>query len=179
MNEAPDSSAADRPPVSPGMAFDTAIETRGEFKAAIASAIRCALEERERAMWWLAPSFENWPLDDPEVLATLTRWALLPGRRLTILCADFEALAKAHPGFVRGRRDLVHAIVGRRPVDQDAMPDEALLLTGGGIVVRLPDASRPRGTCRRWGADATQARARVDAVLQRSEEAFATTVLGI
>ena len=61
--------------------------------------------------------FEAWPLDEPVVLAALAAWFRRPGRRLTLVGLDFEALARVHPRFSRWRRDWGHCIEVLSPVD--------------------------------------------------------------
>ena len=155
------------------------IDTRAGFRQAVLDALAAALERGAREMWWVDASFAAWPLDDPALIESLDRWVHLPQRRLQLFTHDFTALARAHPRFVQWRRHWSHCVLGRRPLDIEPAAIETLLLTDAATLLVLHDPSRFRGVLSQSGIEAGQARLRVDAITQRSEEAFTTVVLGI
>ncbi len=121
--------------------------------------------------------FGFWPLDEPTVLDTLSRWLREPGRQLTLLGRDFAAMATHHPRFARWRRDWVHRVAAWQPAE----PDTALngLLLEPQRAVQLLDPVHWRG---RRVDDPRLLRAlreQCDAQLQRSEPAWPSTTLGL
>ena len=75
------------------------------------------------------PDFSGWPLDHPEILDSLTQWLRPAGRQLFMLGLDFEITARRLPRFAHWRRDWIHRIAIRRPVDGILPAGLRLLLT--------------------------------------------------
>ena len=122
--------------------------------------------------------FADWPLNDPAVMQALQAWMKPPGRRLRIVGLDFDAVARAHPRFLRWRRDWAHRIEAWRPSDGLLAPDLRGLLAGP-VALQWLDA--PDG-CLRKVTDKLQVHAfreRSAAFLQRCEPAWAVTTLGL
>ena len=122
--------------------------------------------------------FADWPLNDPAVMQALQAWMKPPGRRLRIVGLDFDAVARAHPRFLRWRRDWAHRIEAWRPSDGLLAPDLRGLLAGP-VALQWLDA--PAGCLRKvTGKLQVHAlRERSAAFLQRCEPAWAVTTLGL
>lgn len=154
------------------------ITTQREFRDAIALAVADAAAARCRELWWCDPDFTAWPLGEPAVVDSLTRWCG-PQRRLTLLAADFTELARRHPRWVAWRRSWSHLVDCRTNVELEGGRWPTLLWAPGLLSVQIVDRERCRGSLSRTPADAVRCREKVDAVLQRSEVAWPVTTLGI
>jgi hypothetical protein len=82
-------------------------------------------------------------------------------------------------GFRTWRRQFAHVVHCRTNNDLEAGQMPTILLAPGLLSVRLFDRVHYRGIASRETADAVQWREAIDAVLQRSEEAFPATTLGL
>jgi hypothetical protein len=161
------------------MSESIAIGSRSEFRQAVLDALAAAVDRRARSMWWMDATFEHWPLDEPALIHLVDRWVHLPQRRLLLFAADFDVLARTHSRFVHWRRHWTHCVMGRKPVDLEPASIETMLVTDAGTLVALQDPQRFLGARTQGGLDVGQAMMRIDAISQRSEEAFTTVVLGI
>jgi hypothetical protein len=136
-------------------------------------------EPRVQGEVWLADAdFDNWPLDDDEVLAGLTRWLRPTGRRLQLIGLEFDAVARKHPRFARWRRDWSHRLSAWRPVE-GPLPADLRLLLAPDVAMQWLDARDAR---LRVVSDAVALRAmheRCADFLQRCEPAWPVTTLGL
>ena len=163
------------------MTDDTAtglITTRGEFQAALRSAIADAASAGSRELWLCDEDFAEWPLGEREVIAQLTKWAAST-RRITLLARSFDELVRRHPRFVTWRRDWAHIISCRanREVASGEMP--SIFVATGTISVRLSDVLHHRGRWSRLAADELRCKEQFDAISQRSEESFPASATGL
>jgi hypothetical protein len=155
------------------------IDTRESFADALRWGFDHALAQSARSLIWVDPSFEHWPVDDVQVLQTLTLWARLPGRQLTLLAARFDEVPRRQPRFTAWRKDWAHSVRALQAPPEMAADLPTLLLDDRQLCVHLIDPVKWRGRA------ALDPRARllwqekVDVVLQRSEPAFAATTLGL
>lgn len=155
------------------------IDTRDSFAAALRWGFEHALSEGARHLVLVDPSFEHWPLDDVRVLQTLTQWARLPLRQLTLLAARYDEVPRRQPRFTAWRKDWAHVVQALQAPAEFAADLPTLLLDDRLLSVHLIDVVNWRGRA------ALDARVRllwqekVDVVLQRSEPAFAATTLGL
>jgi peptidyl-tRNA hydrolase len=156
----------------------TLITARSAFHDALRSAWADVAEQGCLEMWWIDTDFADWPLDEPAVLEALTRWAK-SHRRLTLIAQNFDELARRHPRFVEWRRRWSHVVHCRTNTELEAGQMPTLLLAPGVVLVRLSDAVHWRGVRSSDPADLILARETVEAVLQRSVEAFPATTLGL
>jgi hypothetical protein len=152
-----------------------ATEGRKAFHAAILALL--ATDEGDE-WWWCDPDFADWPLDDPVLVQSLTRWLARPGRQLTLLACDFESLVRRHPRFVDWRRYHAHRVLGRSvAIDASQMP--TMLLGGAPNGLQLLDRQRYRAVRIDEGGVWREAREIVDALFQQSTPSFAARVLGL
>lgn len=155
------------------------IDTRESFAAALRWGFAHALTEGARSLVWVDPSFEHWPLDDASVLQSLTQWARLPGRQITLLAARYDEVPRRHPRFTAWRKDWAHVIQALQAPAEFAADLPTVLLDDRKLIVELMDAVSWRG---RAALDAQMRllwQEKIDVVLQRSEPAFAATTLGL
>jgi hypothetical protein len=158
----------------------TSISTRNEFDAALRAALADAIESRTRELWFVDPDFSEWPLGDRAVVDQLTNWAQsVPQPRITLIAYSFAEMHRRHPRFVAWRRYWSHVVQARDVAELDASEVPTLMLAGDGLGVQLIDRMHWRG---RWFRDETDWktwREVIDALLQRSGDAFPATILGI
>jgi hypothetical protein len=154
------------------------IDGRQAFAQAVRWALECAAEDRVRALCFADPDFVDWPLDDPGVLQTLSRWAG-PKRELLMLAQQYDTLALRRPRFVAWRRTWAHVI--RCHAAPELAPAElpSLLLGSPRASLQRLETQRSHGRWLTSEEDWRTWREVVDAVLQRSQEAFPAHTLGL
>jgi hypothetical protein len=156
----------------------TQIASRKDFldavRAAMAQAAACDASE----ICLVDPQFNDWPLNERAIIESLTQW-ISSRRKLTLVAHNFDELARRAPRFAEWRRQWSH-VVHCRSVD-DVEPDQVptILYVAGLASVRLLDRVRYRGTVSGRPADHVESRESIDALLQRSSEAFPPTTLGL
>jgi len=154
------------------------IASRGEFLAALRSAFALARDAGAREIVIVDPSFVDWPLNERAVVDALAGW-IGSGRSLTAFAHSFDEFARRHPRFVEWRRQWAHVVHCRTDPEIEAEQVPTLLLAPGMTCVRLLDRIRHRGTVSTRQVDLNEGREAVDALLQRSVEAFPPTTLGL
>lgn len=153
------------------------LTTRGDFQQALRDAFALAAEQGCREILLSDPDFADWPLGDAEVLDHLTRWAL-PHRRLTLLARRFDELPRRQARFALWRRQWSHVIDCRSP-DDDESAVPTMFLAPGLVTLKLLNPEQFRASWSTEERDAVRAREHLDALLQRSVEAFPATTLGL
>lgn len=158
------------------------IDSRAGFTAAILWGFARAMREggRSRRIVCIDRDFTLWPLDEPQLLASLTAW-LRGGahRQLVLLAAGFDEVPRRHPRFVGWRRLFTHAVSPFVAPEDLAGTLPTLLLDDDGTLVRLIDAVHWRGRASADERSALPWREQIDAVLQRSEPGFPAQALGL
>jgi hypothetical protein len=155
------------------------IDSRAGFQAAVRWGLEQAVGQGARRLLVCDEELADWPLDEPPLLDMLTAWARLPQRRLVLLARRYDELPRRQPRFTAWRRDWDHALEAWTPVDDAPRELPTLLASDTGVCVLLADRLRWRGSA---AVDARRARGwveSIDAVLQRSERAFAVKTLGL
>ena len=155
-----------------------AIAGRAEFQGAVRAALAEAAVAGWRELWLCDPDFAHWPLGEPDMIDSLTRWA--GGQcKLTLLALHYGELARRHPRWVQWRRQWAHRVECRAL--PDLRPDDlpVMLHARGALTLHLFDPLRYRGQVSSAVADDLRAREQIDAILQRSTEAFPATTLGL
>lgn len=154
------------------------ITSRNEFHEALRLAFASAAEVGCREIWLVDADFNDWPLGERAVIDHLTQWAH-SHRRLTLLAQTFDDFARRHTRWVEWRRQWAHVVHCRTNTDIEASRIPTLWLAPGLLMVRLSDPVHHRGIRSTEAADLLHARETIDAVLQRSQEAFPATTLGL
>ncbi|MGZ8259114.1 MAG: hypothetical protein ACXWUL_01020 [Caldimonas sp.] len=154
------------------------ITSRAGFLDAIRSSFALAAHDGAREIVIVDPSFADWPLNDRAVIESLDGW--VGGQRiLTVFAYSFDEFPRRHSRFVDWRRRWTHAVHCRNDPDLEAEQVPTLLLAPEVTCVRLLDRVRHRGTVSNRPVDMTECREAIDALLQRSVEAFPVTTLGL
>ena len=153
------------------------IDGRSEFKAAVRLALSEAASGAARELAFVDADFEPWPLEDPQVLASLTAWARLPKRQLLIVAGHFDELPRRCPRFTAWRRDWAHVITCHATeVESSQIPT---LLLAGAQSLHLADRLRWRGHWLDSDSEISAWREVVDVLMQRSEPDFPANMLGL
>ncbi|KNZ34268.1 MAG: hypothetical protein AD742_02480 [Methylibium sp. NZG] len=156
----------------------TLITSRSEFHNGLRAAFADAAAQGCREVLLCDLDYADWPLSEPGVIEHLTAWAKAY-RKLTVVARHFDEFPRRHARWVAWRRTWSHIVECRANAELEAGKMPTMLLAPGLVAVRLVDPVRFRGSASRAAADAIQARELIDAVLQRSEEAFPVTSLGL
>ena len=154
------------------------IGSRAEFLDAVRHAFTLAEQGGAREIVLVDADFAEWPLNEPALIETLTRW-IDAHRVLTVFAHGFDELARRQIRFVEWRRQWAHAVRCRSDPDLEAGQVPTLLLVPGLCTLRLLDRIRFRGVVSNRPVDLTDGRQTVDALLQRSVDAFPVTTLGL
>jgi peptidyl-tRNA hydrolase len=156
----------------------TLITSRNQFHEALRTAFAEAADAGCREIWLCDDDYGDWPLNERGVIEQLTRWAE-SHRRLTVIARHFDEVTRRHARWVEWRRQWSHVVQCRANNELEAGQMPVLLVAPGAACVRLADPVHYRGSLSRETADAIVWRETIDAVLQRSEEAFPATTLGL
>ncbi len=154
------------------------IASRKEFQEAVRAALTRAADAGASEIWLVDPDFQDWPLNERAVVEALARWAN-SRRRLVVFAHSFEALPHSAPRFAEWRRQWSHIVQCRTDPELEAQQVPSLMLVAGEVAVRLLDPVRHRGVASGRASDQVQCRETIDALLQRSVEAFPPTTLGL
>jgi hypothetical protein len=154
------------------------ITSRSEFHDALKEAFAFVADKGCREVFIADPAFGDWPLGDRSVLENLSRWAYTH-RKLTVLAESFDEFPRRHARWVEWRRQWAHVVDCRVVDEADVGRLSGLLLAPGLMSLRVLDAEHYRASLSFGAADTIQIRDALDALLQRSEEAFPVTTLGL
>ena len=154
------------------------ITSRNDFHDALRQSFALVADQGCREVFITDPTFADWPLDERAVIESLTRWAYAH-RKLTLLAQNFDEFTRRHPRWVEWRRQWTHVVECRALADDDAGKLTGLFLAPGLVTLRVLDAEHYRASLSFDPADAIRVRDSLDALLQRSEEAFPVTNLGL
>lgn len=154
------------------------ITSRSEFQAAVRGVLVHAAERGVRRMVWVSPDFEAWPLNEPPLLEALSEWAKPRMAHMVWMALDFEGLRRRAPRLVSWRQRWSHVLQCFAPAE-DVAELPSMLLVDEQLVIKLLDPTHWRGRISCLAADMQAAREQFDALLQRSNETFPVTTLGI
>ena len=154
------------------------LSSRGEFHDALRAAFAQAASLGCREIWLCDNDFSDWPLGEVAVVEHLTRWAM-SHRKLTVLARHYDDVVTRHPRWVAFRRQWSHVVECRSLEEAELGAIPSMFLAPGVVTVRLFDAENYRASVSSEVADAVRAKEALDAVLQRSSEAFPASTLGL
>lgn len=154
------------------------ITSRGDFLQALRDGFGLAAQQGCRELLLSDPDFADWPLGEQAVLDHLTRWAFAH-RRLTMLGGHFDEVSRRHARFAQWRRQWSHIVECRSPDGDDEREVPTVLLAPGVVTLRLLNPAQYRASWSTDEGDAVRTREHLDALLQRSVEAFPATTLGL
>ena len=158
--------------------FSALITTRGEFHAALRVAFEETAAAGSRELWLCDDDFSGWPLGERSIVEQLTLWASSQ-RKLTLLARSFDDVSRRHARWVEWRRKWSHIVSCRTNTEPASGEFPTLFLASETVSVRLSDTAHYRGRLGRDGAEAHRCKEQIDAILQRSVEAFPATTTGL
>jgi hypothetical protein len=159
-------------------ASDSLITSRSEFHAALRTAFAEAAAVGCRELWLCDNDFADWPLGEREVVESLAQWAG-SHRSLTLIAHSFDEVARRHARWNEWRRQWSHIVHCRSNAELESGQMPCVLLASGLLSVSLVDMVHYRGRFSHDAADGVRCRELIDAVLQRSEEAYPVTTTGL
>lgn len=149
------------------------------FQDALRAGFQALASANCREVWISDRDFAAWPLNEAGVIEHLTAWAL-SHRQLTVLAVGFDEVVRQHPRWVAWRQHWSHIVACRTADEADCNEVPSLFIASGVAMVRWHASGLlGRGSVSRAEADILLAREQLDAVLQRSQEAFPATLLGL
>lgn len=157
---------------------DGLITSRSEFHAALRHAFERAAEAGSRELWLVDEDFADWPLGERAVVDQLQRWAS-SSRRLVLVARSFDEVERRHARWVAWRRPWSHIVGCRANTELEPGAVPTLLLAEPTLSVRMSDIERYRGRVSSDLAEQVRCREAIEAVLQRSHEAFPATTTGL
>jgi hypothetical protein len=156
----------------------TQIASRKDFHDGILAAVAAAARSDAAEICLVDPHFNDWPLNERAFVESLSQW-VSSRRRLLVLAHSFDDVARRAPRFAEWRRQWAHVIQCRAAEEIEADQVPTVLFVPGLVCVRLLDRIHYRGTVSARPSDHVQCRESIDALLQRSAEAFPVTMLGL
>lgn len=154
------------------------ITNRAEFHAALRRAFEVLASVGAREVWLCDEDFADWPLGERATVELLQQWAA-SSRKLTLVARHFDDVARRHPRWVEWRRNWSHIVACRTNTELATGEFPTLLLGLDAVSVRLSDRIQHRGRLAQDKPEQIRCREQVDALLQRSEEAFPATTTGL
>lgn len=154
------------------------IESRHEFQEAVREAFAEIVSAGPREVWLCDEDFSDWPLNEPQVIEHLSRWAM-GHRSCTVLALHYDDIQRRHPRWVLWRQQRAHVVRCRIPDEADRSHLPCVLFAPGVLTLRLVDRVLYRGSLSTDIADEARERDRLDALMQRSVDAFPASTLGL
>ena len=154
------------------------IASRSEFLDAIRTSFAAAAEEGAHEILIVDPTFADWPLSEREVVESLAVW-VDSRHTLTLFAHSFDEIARRQSRFLDWRRQWSHVVHCRNDPELEPEQVPTMLLAPDVACLRLLDRVRHRGTLSNRAVDMADCREALDALLQRSVEAFPVTPLGL
>ena len=168
-------------PVSPPEAQQALLEGRFEgrnaFQQLVRDALAAAVREGWREITLADASFDDWPLGERAVDASLRAWSKA-GRRITLLAKNYADLQARHHRFVQWRRDWSHIIEARACPSADALEIPSGIWSPGWVMQRL-DVAHCVGHAGSEPARRVALRETLGEWLGKSTPSFAATTLGL
>lgn len=154
------------------------LTSRSDFASAVDSALQAAADAGAAEIILCDADFGEWPLGAPETLEALSRW-IGARRQLSLYAKTFDVVASRHGRWVQWRRHWSHAVHCRSNDELESSQYPTICWVPDVISVRLFDRTECRGLASADAADGVACREAIDAVSQRSAEAFPVTTLGL
>ena len=135
-------------------------------------------EAAPRELWVVDAEGSDWPWELPEIIAALTRWARLPGRRMRWLCQDYAGLVGSQPRLNAWRRDFAHVVQAWAPAAGERLDWPCWLMNERCALV-LDDRPHWRGRRVIMADELRALREGFEQLLQRCEPAWPAYQIGL
>ena len=154
------------------------INGRSDFHNTLRSCFFEAAASGCAALWLCDPDFADWPLGERSVVESLSAW-VASRRRLTLVAGDFDEIVRRHPRWIAWRQAWTHVVDCRTNPEIVSTELPTMFVASDLLAVRLVDRVHHRGTLQHGASAAQKCRDTIDAVLQRSVEAFPARTAGL
>ena len=164
-------------PVLPAAPAPGRFAGRIAFAQLIRDSLAAAGEQGWNQLILCDGGFEDWPLNEKEVIDSLNAWAR-SGRNFTIVAAQYDGIVRRHPRFVNWRRTWGHVVDSRICRQVDTVNFPSVLWSPRWALQRLD----PVRCCGIAGAEPeriVQLREVLQELLQVSSPGFPATTLGL
>ncbi len=142
-------------------------------------ALRDGLREPGAGFWMYSERYEDWPLDEPEVVQGLRAWALARRRScVRMLARSYRDFPRDFPRFSRWRLECGYVVECRELPPAIEAPPEGLWLRGERAVLALPAQGQRRSLVLR-GARWQVSSEPFEQAWDLAEPGFAPDVLGL
>lgn len=164
-------------PVAPAALPEGRFDGREAFAQLVRDALSCAAQQGWREIVICDASFEDWPLHERVVVDALQAWSR-SGRRLTMVAARYDSVARNQSRFVVWRKRWDHIIECKscRAIDPVDFPS---MFWSPAWAMRRLDLVRSTGVCSLAPERRLQIREALDELLSGSAPAFPSTTLGL
>ena len=162
---------------APAVLPEGRFEGREAFAQVVRDAFACAAAQEWREIVICDASFEDWPLHERLVVDALQAWSR-SGRRLTMVAAGYDAVARNQARFVTWRKRWDHIIECRSCRAIDAVDFPSMVWSPVWAMRRL-DLVRSTGVASSAPEHRVRIREALDELLSGSAPAFPSTTLGL
>ena len=152
-------------------------EGREDFRQLVRDALATAAREGWREIILADASFEDWPLGEREVAASLQAWSRA-GRRITLLARRYDAVQRQHARFVQWRRTWAHIVTAVACPSAETLEIPSAIWSPAWVLERL-DPERSNGYCGSEPERRVLLRERLDEWLKKATPSFPATTLGL
>ncbi|MDP2065253.1 MAG: hypothetical protein Q8K38_04705 [Burkholderiaceae bacterium] len=177
MEPDPQAPRPDNPDTAPVVLPAGRLEGRELFRQAVRDALASAAAQGWHEIMLSDASFEDWPLGEQAVVASLHAWAR-HGRRMTLLARRYDDIPLRHPRFVQWRQTWSHRIDCHGCRHADALEIPSAIWSPGWYLQRL-DVEHCTTVCGEDPQRRALLRNTLDEWLRRSAPAFPATTLGL
>jgi hypothetical protein len=154
------------------------IQSQSEFEDALWEAFAKIAESDCKEIVLSDMDFASWPLGQVMIVDALAAWAM-PHRKMTVLAAHYDDVPLRHPRWVQWRRHWSHIVSCRVADAFDADKVPTMLLVPDTLVLRLIPGDSIRGSLSVDRGDIERAREQIDPLVQRSQEGFPASTIGL
>lgn len=150
---------------------------REEFRQRVRDALACAARGGWPQLILSDATFEDWPLGESAVAASLQAWSRA-GRQITVLAHRYDEVMRHHARFVNWRIQWSHIIECRRCTGVDAPGFPSAIWSPSWVMRRL-DLERSTGVSGIEPERRVLLREELDACLRQSAPGFPASTLGL
>jgi hypothetical protein len=150
---------------------------RSEFTELVLGAFTAAAAQGWHEMIWCDDDFDDWPLGERAVIASLQGWAR-NGRKLTLLARHYDGIVRRHARFVSWRQIFSHLIDCRVSLSKPGDPLPSALWSPHWVFERL-DLTHSAGMAGAEPVRRVALKERLGELLLHSSPAFPATTLGL
>ena len=150
---------------------------RDDFRQLVRDALASAAREGWREIVLSDADFQDWPLGERGVAASLQAWAR-SGRHMVLLARRYDEVVRQHARFVAWRGIWSHIVSASACASADPLDLPSAIWTPAWVLERR-DLDRSSGYCGSEPERRVALRENLEAWLQKASPAFPATTLGL